>query len=140
MAMYKAAKGTDALTFSNTLMQLQAAGRAIVQWTAGFDAVLCPALAEPPVPLGTIDTCDEGDPMAGFWRAADFTPFTPVSNLTGSPAISVPLFHDDELGLPAAAQIIGQPEGEGALLALSAQLEEARPWAERRAPVEGVPA
>ena len=68
------------------------------------------------------------------------TPFTPVANLTGSPAINVPLLHDDELGLPTGVQLVGQPEGEGALLALAAQLEAARPWAERRAPVEGVPA
>jgi amidase len=140
MAIYEAAKGIDALTYSTVLMQLQAVGRAMVEWTAQYDAVLCPSLAEPPVKLGTIDCCDEANPMSGFERAADFTPFTPVSNLTGSPAISVPLCHDDENDLPAGAQIIGQPEGEGALLALSAQLEEARPWAERRAPVEVVPA
>ena len=113
MAMYQAAKGVDALTFSNTLMQLQGVARAIVEWTAQYDAVLCPSLAEPPVPLGTIDTCDEDDPMAGFWRAADFTPFTPVSNLTGSPAISVPLLHDDELGLPVGVADHRPARGRG---------------------------
>ncbi len=73
----------------------------------------------------------------GFHRAALFTPYTPVSNLTGSPAISVPLYHRDDLGLPVPVQLIGQPEGEGALLALAAQLEAAVPWAQRRAPVSG---
>ncbi len=140
LALYKAAKGIDALAYSQVLMQLQAVARALVMWTPQYDAVLCPTLAEPPVKLGTIDTCDESDPMSGFVRAGDFTPFTPVANLTGSPAISVPLLHDDDLGLPIGVQLIGQPEGEGALLALSAQLEAARPWAQRRAPLEGVTA
>ena len=135
MAMYRAAKELDALTYAGVEMQLQTAARGITQWIAQYDAVLCPSLAEPQVPLGTIVTTDENDPLGGFTRAAQFTPFTPVANLTGSPAINVPLLHDDELGLPLGVQLIGQPEGEGALLALSAQLEEARPWAGRRAPV-----
>ena len=76
--------------------------------------------------------------MAGFTRAAGFTPFTAVANLTGSPAISVPLDHDVDSGLPIGVQLIGQPEGEGMLLALSRQLEAARPWTGRRAPVDAV--
>lgn len=135
LALYRAAKEVDALTYCNVEMQLQGAARAIVEWTAQYDAILCPALAEPPVPLGTMDACDAENPMSAFERSARFTPFTAVSNLTGSPAISVPLFHDDAHGLPLAVQLIGQPEGEGGLLALSAQLEAARPWSERRAPV-----
>ncbi len=140
LALYQAAKGIDALTYANVLMQLQGVARQLVMWTAQYDAVLCPTLAQSQVPLGTIDTCDEADPLSGFFRAGDFTPFTAVANLTGSPAISVPLLQDDELGLPLGVQLIGQPEGEGALLALAAQLEAAQPWAARLAPVEGVTA
>lgn len=135
MALYRAAREIDALTYCGVEMQLQGAARAIVEWTAQYDAVLCPTLSEPQLPLGELRTTDADNPLSGFERATNFTPFTPVANLTGSPAISVPLLHDDELGLPVGVQIIGQPEGEGALLALSAQLEEARPWAARRAPV-----
>ena len=138
MAMYQAGKGVDATTYLGVEMMLQGVARALVQWTAQYDAVLCPTLAELPVSLGEIDTCNQADPMAGFTRSAAFTPFTAVSNLTGSPAISVPLDHDVDSGLPIGIQLIGQPEGEGALLALSRQLEEARPWTGRRAPVEGV--
>ena len=137
MAMYQAAKGVDATTYLGVEMMLQGVARAIIQWTAQYDAVLCPTLAEVPVPLGTIDTCDQANPMSGFERAAAFTPFTAVANLTGSPAISVPLDHDVDTGMPIGVQLIGQPEGEGMLLALSQQLEGARPWTGRRAPVDG---
>ena len=114
-------------------VQLQALSRMIVSWMEEFDAVLTPSLAEAPVPLGTIDTCSE-DPMGAFARAGQFTPYTAIANCTGSPAISVPLFHRDDLDLPLGVQLMGRPEGEGTLLALSAALEEARPWAGRRAP------
>ena len=78
-----------------------------------------------------MSTMDEGDPMSGFTRSAAFTPFTAIGNVTGSPAISVPLAQSAE-GLPIGIQLIGQPAQEGALLALAAQLEAARPWHDRR--------
>ena len=114
-------------------VQLQALSRMIVAWMADFDMVLTPSLAEAPVPLGTIDTC-AADPMGAFARAGQFTPYTAIANCTGTPAISVPLFHREDLDLPLGVQLMGQPEGEGALLALAAALEEARPWAGRLAP------
>ncbi len=135
MALWKAAREVDALSYALAEVQLQAAAKGIVQWSAEYDAILCPVLAEAQLPLGTIDTCSDDPMTTGFHRAALFTPYTPVSNLTGSPAISLPLYHRDDLGLPVPIQLIGRPEGEGALLALAAQLERALPWAGRRAPV-----
>ena len=117
------------------LAQLQAIARSVVTWTAQWDVLVTPALAEAPVPIGLIDP-QAADPMASFARSGRFTPYTAISNLTGSPAISVPLLQRpagaDAPGLPLGIQLIGQPAGEGALLALAAQLEAAHPWADRR--------
>jgi amidase len=74
---------------------------------------------------------DENDPMGAFTRSASFTPFTPPCNISGQPAIALPLFERED-GLPLGVQLVGQPAQEGALLALAAQLEEAQNWAGRR--------
>jgi amidase len=69
----------------------------------------------------------EPDPWARFHRNAQFTPFTPIVNVTGQPAVSLPL-HWSEAGLPIGVQLIGRPADEATLLRVSAQLEAARPW------------
>jgi amidase len=115
------------------VVRLQAYARRLVGWLAGYDALLTPALAERPLPLGTLDTAAE-DPMSTFTRSGLFTPFTPVFNASGQPAVSLPLYEGED-GLPLGVQLVGSPAGEGRLLALAAQLEAALPWADRRAPV-----
>jgi amidase len=113
---------------------LQSVARMLVTWCAQYDFVLTPGLAEAPVTHDTINPCS-ADPMADFARSGQFTPFTAAMNISGSPAIALPLYERDDLGspLPVAVQLIGQPAGEGELLALAAQLEAAHPWADRRA-------
>ncbi len=131
-ALWRLARGLDAIEYAAALTRLQAVGRAAVTWAAGFDAVLSPALAEPPLPLGTIDAAAP-DPLASFARSAQFTPYAALANVSGSPAVALPLGEHE--GLPVGVQLTGQPAGEGPLLALAAQLEAARPWAARRAPL-----
>jgi amidase len=114
-------------------IQLQALTRQLVQFLAPYDVLLTPALAERPLPLGTLDTAAP-DPMSTFTRSGYFTPFTPIFNASGQPAISLPLYQGED-DLPLAVQIVGRPAGEAALLALASQLEIAAPWVERRAPV-----
>jgi amidase len=113
--------------------RLQAFARAVTAWAAPYDALLTPALAQPPPLIGELDPCGP-DPLATFERSGHFTPYTAISNVTGSPAISLPLYTYDD-GLPLAVQLIGRPAQEGALLALAAQIEAAAPWAGRHAPL-----
>jgi len=133
MWLWETCRGIDATTAYGAAVRIQATGRQIVAWSDPYDAVLTPALAEPPLTIGTLDP-DAEDPEATFRRAGRFTPYTPGMNVSGQPAIALPLFEGDG-GLPLAVQLVGRPLGEGPLLALAAQLEAARPWAGRRAPV-----
>jgi len=128
--LWQASKRVDAVDAELARYALQSFARSITRWAAPYDALLTPALAQPPVPIGTLDPCGP-DPAGTFERSGHFTPFTAIANVTGTPAISLPLYaHDD--GLPLAVQVIGRPAQEGALLALAAQMEAAAPWAQRR--------
>jgi amidase len=128
--VWQTSKRIDAVQAALAGYQLQAFARAITQWALPYDALLTPALAQPPLPLGTLDPCGP-DPAGTFERSGHFTPYTAISNVTGSPAIALPLCARDD-GLPLAVQLIGRPAQEGALLALAAQVEAAAPWAQRR--------
>jgi amidase len=112
--------------------RLTAASRSIVGLWDAYDAVLTPSLAQRPVRIGEIDSCSD-DPWEDFHRSGEFTPYTALFNVTGQPAISLPLFHGED-GLPLGVMLAGRPAGEGPLLSLAAQLEAASPWADRRPP------
>jgi len=111
-------------------VRLQAFARRLIAFLAPYDVLLTPSLAERPLPLGTLDTAAP-EPMSTFSRSGLFTPFTPIFNASGQPGISVPLYEGED-GLPLGVQLVGRPAGEAQLLALAAQLEAARPWAQRR--------
>jgi amidase len=132
-AIFSMIQTMNAVQGMGATVRLQAFARRLVSFLAPYDALLTPALAERPLPLGTLDTAAP-DPMATFTRSGLFTPFTSVFNASGQPGISLPLFHGED-GLPLGVQIVGRPAGEAALLALASQLEEAQPWVERRAPL-----
>ena len=83
------------------------------------------------MPIGALD---DDDPWVQFRNAGRFTPFTQVANITGQPAVSVPLYWSED-GLPIGVQLIGKPADEATLFRISAQLEAARPWRDRRPPV-----
>jgi amidase len=125
-AIFSMIKKLGAIETRGAEIALQGFARRLVSFLAPYDALLTPALAERPLPLGTLDT-DAPDPMATFTRSGLFTPFTPVFNASGQPGISVPLYQGED-GLPLGVQLVGRPAGEGRLLALAAQLEAAQPW------------
>jgi amidase len=110
--------------------------RAIQQWWApapegdGFDLLLTPTVAEPPVPLGTFAD-DPAAPMAPMARAGEFVPFTPPFNSSGQPAISLPL-HWTPDGLPVGIQLVAAYGREDVLFRVASQLEQAAPWSAKR--------
>ncbi len=115
------------------MTQLNEFARKFIAFFDEWDILLTPALAERPVKIGEIDPRGS-DPAATFARSGKFTPFTAAANVTGQPGISVPIEQRED-GLPLAVQLMAGPEREDLLLQVSAQLEAARPWAGRRAPV-----
>lgn len=93
------------------------------------DVVLTPTLALPPVPIGWQDAVEGAIPQ--LRRNTEFTPFTSIANLTGLPAMSLPLYWTED-GIPIGIQAIGPPAGDALLLSLAAEIETARPWGDRR--------
>ena len=106
------------------------ARQAVKQWDE-IDVLLTPTLALPPPPLGWM--VEPEDPWEQLIRAGMFIPFTPMANITGQPAVSLPLYWTEE-GLPIGVQLVGGPADEATLIRLSAQLEEARPWKDKHPP------
>jgi amidase len=130
LALHERALATPSSHYMRSLTLLQRVARGAIQWGAQFDVVLTPALAQRPLPLGSLPT-DVDDPMATFSKSAEFTPYTAFVNVTGQPAISVPMFEGED-GLPLAVQLIGRPVSEGLLLSVAAQLELEQQWQDRR--------
>jgi amidase len=132
--IFQRVRTMSALELHGAHVQLQAMMRMMIVELDAYDVVLTPGLAQRPLPIGTLDSDDDADPMAAFVGAGLFTPFTAGINASGQPALMLPLAHGDD-GLPIGIQLIGRPAAEDVLLSLGAQLERARPWAQRRAPI-----
>ena len=109
---------------------LQAVLRPALAAMNAYDAILTPTLASPPVPAGYFT---EVGPAENFERQKRFTPFTAVYNLSGQPAVNLPL-HWNADGLPIGVMLAGRIGAEDTLISLSAQAEQARPWKGRVPP------
>jgi len=130
--LYEVGNRQSASEYVFAIQELQKMTQVINGFFKTYDFWLTPTLAVPPVSLGYFDSPIE-DPLAGFRRAADYTPFTPLANVTGQPAMSVPLYWNQD-NLPIGLQFFGRFGAEATLFQLASQLEEARPWADKRAP------
>ncbi|GAB3348599.1 amidase [Modestobacter lapidis] len=111
------------------MFTLRLFARRFIESTSGYDVLLAPICTLPPRPLGWFD----GDGAADFERQARYAAFPAVYNVTGQPAVSVPLWWTAD-GLPVGTMLVGRPADEVTLISLSAQLEEARPWVHRHPP------
>ena len=101
--------------------------RALQQWWAdGWDLLLTPTVSEPPPPLTEFEN-NPDHPTAPMRRGGEFAAFTPPFNMSGQPAISLPLYRNAE-GLPIGVQLAGAYGREDVLIRVAAQLESAHPW------------
>jgi amidase len=111
-----------------SMIALRLFSRRFLEATAGFDVLVAPICTMTPRPLGWFDA--DGDGAEDFERNKRYAAFTALFNVTGQPAVSVPLYWTAG-GLPIGTMLVGRPADEATLLALSAQVEAARPWAHR---------
>ncbi|MFL5892320.1 MAG: amidase [Solirubrobacterales bacterium] len=129
-ALAEEGRRRSAAQYLTAVGQHQLISRMIAGWfESGFDLLLTPTLGEPPPPLGSFDDSGE-DPVAALMRGAQTATFTATFNVTGQPAISLPLHWSDD-GLPIGVQLVAPFGEEDVLIRVASQLEEARPWADR---------
>ncbi|MFP7832858.1 amidase [Marisediminicola sp. LYQ134] len=123
-------RGVGARELGGALATLSAFERSIIRQFRRFDAVLTPALALPPRPIGWYS---QTDPELNFAQQVQYTPFTSFVNVSGLPAIVLPVSVTAE-GVPMGVQLIGRPGGEDVLLSIGAQLERRILWQRRHPP------
>ena len=134
-AMVEIGRARTATRYIEALEWLQADTRRLAHWwqpedgSTGFDILVTPTLAEPPPRLGEFVSTAE-NPLGGARRSATLMPFTVPFNVTGQPAISLPL-HWNSAGLPIGIQLVAAYGREDILFRLASQLEQAKPWAEQ---------
>jgi amidase len=126
------ARDMPSVAYLAAIAQLQALARGIVAFFAGYDLLLTPALAERPLAIGDCNGLGE-HPLKDLARSGRFTPYTALFNVTGQPAITLPVGFGED-GLPTAVQLVGRPLSEDTLLQVAAQVETARPWTHQRPP------
>jgi amidase len=129
----QAAQELSAADYLLAVQDTQSAGLDLALFLQRYDLWLTPTLAAPPLPVGSFDFTEENRKRA-HQSVFAFAAFTPICNVAGNPAMSVPLFWNGE-GLPIGVQFIAPVAEEARLFRLAAQLEEARPWADKRPPV-----
>jgi amidase len=129
--MREVAGSMSATDYLVALDALRRIARVIAGWWNDYDILVTPTLTKPAIEVGALKPADGEEPITQLMNSATWVPFTPVWNVTGQPAISLPLGESGS-GLPIGVQFIGALAAEETLISLAAQLEQARPWADRR--------
>ena len=128
--MYQRGRAVSGPGYVRALQGAHAFGRVVARFFGRFDVLLLSTMGSPPIPIGAL----RGDPpdLDGYAaRLFAFMPNTQAFNVTGQPAMSVPLAHS-KAGLPIGLQFVARPGQEALLFRLAGQLEQAQPWADRR--------
>jgi len=128
--LYEMGRRVSAAEYQLAISELQLISRSIARFFLEYDIWLTPVVTEPPPVLGSFEAPPE-DLFAAFRRAWEFAPITGLCNVTGQPAMSVPL-HWNADGLPVGSHFAGRFGDEATLFRLAGQLEQSRPWKARR--------
>jgi amidase len=128
-------RGMSAIDLIDAITATHRLGRIVARFMRDYDVLLAPTLASPPIRLGVLapnnPNLDEH-----IENIFNFAAFTPMANVTGQPAISLPLCQSGD-NLPIGVQFTGRFADEATLFRLAAQLEDAQPWADRRPQIYG---
>ncbi len=128
-----AAEATDSWAYAEGVRASQHLSRRIVDgFQANVDILVTPTMACLPPPIGAWRAGSDGDPLRALLNSYPMAVFTSLFNVTGQPAISMPIHHDDATGLPVGVQLVAAPWREDLLLQVARTLELAHPWASRR--------
>ena len=134
-AIAQAGRSRTAGDYLRSLSWLHSWARRVRQWWAdGFDLLVTPTMAQQPLPIGALGA-SPGDPLAGMRASGPLVVFTMPFNITGQPAVSIPL-HTNPNGLPIGVQLIAGYGREDLLIGVSSALERARPWTARMLPLD----
>lgn len=127
----KAGLAVDGLTMIASLNELRRGTRPIVaRWGTEFDVLVTPTMAIEPPPAGAVLAEVHADPEGLSLTVLSMVAFTTPYNVSGQPAVSLPL-HQTDNGIPIGVQLVGGPWREADLIGLAAQLESAAPWRDR---------
>ena len=133
-----AARDIDSWAYAQAVQQTQRFSRRIVDaFVARFDLLITPTMACLPPPVGAWRDGAAENPLMALLNCYPLAVFTSLFNVTGLPAISVPIHHDHSTGLPVGVQIVATPWGEDLLLQVARTLELAHPWADHRPDLNG---
>jgi amidase len=122
--LYDRSAAMTADQFVDALRTVELTGRAIAPFFEQYDVLITPTIAATVPPLGLLDT---SRPQSMFENAAQFASYTSPFNVTGQPAMSMPLAHDDT-GMPVGVQFVAAIGREDVLFRLAGQIEQAAPW------------
>jgi amidase len=130
-AQREAARAIDSWNYTEIVKRTQHLSRQIVEgFLARFDLLVTPTMACLPPPVGAWRTGGD-DPLMALHNSYPMAVFTSVFNVTGQPAISLPVHHDEASGLPVGVQLVAAPWQEPLLLKVARTLEDSRPWLDR---------
>jgi amidase len=127
------ARKTDSSAYARAMNTLHYLGRTVAAFMEGYDIILQPTAAQPPLKLGILNM-ERQDLGEMFREMISFIPYTGIYNLTGQPSANIPL-HWNAAGLPIGTMFTARFGDEATLFRLGAQLEQARPWKDKYAPL-----